>query len=160
MMTKDHYIYPAIFDYADDGISVFFPDLPGCLPCAHTTEEALHNSKEALALHLYSMEQDGDPIPEPTPVDKLKLESNQMPILVEVYMPVYREAIENSYTKKNVTLPAWLERIATEKGMNFSQILQSALKERLGITERRPGLRRSRPTISPGTISRKRTSKG
>ena len=28
-MFKDRYIYPAIFDYADDGISIEFPDLPG-----------------------------------------------------------------------------------------------------------------------------------
>jgi len=137
-MRKDHYVYPAIFDYADDGISIFFPDLPGCLPCARTTEEAIRNAKEAMALHLYSMEQDGDPIPEPTPLDRLELESGQMPILIEVYMPMYREAVENSYVRKNVTLPVWLERIAVEKGMNFSQILQSALKERLGITEKQP----------------------
>ncbi len=137
-MRKDHYVYPAIFDYADDGISIFFPDLPGCLPCARTTEEAIRNAKEAMALHLYGMEQDGDPIPEPTPLDGLELESGQMPILIEVYMPMYREAVENSYVRKNVTLPVWLERIAVEKGMNFSQILQSALKERLGITEKQP----------------------
>ena len=29
-MVKDRYIYPAIFDYAEDGISIEFPDLPGC----------------------------------------------------------------------------------------------------------------------------------
>ena len=135
-MKKDHYIYPAIFDYADDGISIFFPDLPGCLPCAHTTEEAIRNAKEAMALHLYSTEQDNAPIPEPTPVEKLKPEPNQIPILIEVYMPMYREAIENNYARKNVTLPAWLEKIADEKGMNFSQVLQNALKKRLGVREK------------------------
>lgn len=137
-MKKDLYAYPAIFDYANDGISIFFPDLPGCLPCAHTTEEAIHNAKEAMALHLYGMEQDGDPIPEPTPINKLKLETNQIPILIEVYMPMYRDAIENSYVRKNVTLPGWLERAAEDKGLNFSHVLQSALKERLGIKERQP----------------------
>ncbi len=109
-MKSDHYIYPAIFEYADDGISIFFSNLPGCLPCAHTTEEAVHNAKEAMALHLYGMEQDGDPIPKPTPIDKLKLETNQIPILIEVYMPISRETIENSYV----------------------------LKERLGIKEKQP----------------------
>lgn len=137
-MKRDHYVYPAIFDYADDGISIFFPDLAGCLPCAHTTEEAIQNAKEAMALHLYGMEQDGDPIPEPTPIKDLKLEANQIPILIEVYMPTYREAIENNYVRKNVTLPLWLERAATEKGINFSHVLQAALKERLGIEEKQP----------------------
>jgi len=132
-MPKDFYVFPAIFDYADDGISVEFPDLPGCLPCAQTTEEAVQNAREAAALHLYSMEQDVEAIPEPTPIGRLKLEANQIPILIEIFMPLYREAIDNSYVRKSVTLPSWLERIAAEKKINFSQVLQSALKEQLGI---------------------------
>ena len=39
--TKDYYVYPAVFDYADDGITIDFPDLPGCMPCAFSTEEAV-----------------------------------------------------------------------------------------------------------------------
>jgi len=52
-MKKDSYIYPAILNYAEDGISIIFPDLPGCLPCAANIDEAVHNAKEAMALHLY-----------------------------------------------------------------------------------------------------------
>ncbi|CAH8245564.1 type II toxin-antitoxin system HicB family antitoxin [Paenibacillus melissococcoides] len=50
---KDRYIFPAIFDYADDGISVKFPDLPGAFSCGETDEEAFRMAKECLALHLY-----------------------------------------------------------------------------------------------------------
>ena len=130
-MKKDLYVYPAIFEYANDGISIEFPDLPGCLPCAKTTEEAVHNAKEAAALHLYGMEEDNDPIPEPTPVERLSLESGQIPILVEIFMPLYRNAIDNSYVRKNVTIPRWLEKAATDKGLNFSLVLQTALKEQV-----------------------------
>ena len=49
------YHFIAIFDYADDGISIEFPDLPGCYPSANTTEEAIKNAKEAMGLHLWSM---------------------------------------------------------------------------------------------------------
>lgn len=134
---KDYYVYPAIFDYADDGISIEFPDLPGCLPCAKTTEEAIKNAKEAMALHLWSMEQDGDPIAEPTPVSQLKLEPNQISMLVEVYMPIYRDAIENTSVKKTLTIPQWLNRAAEEKKVNFSQVLQNALKSHLGLESTR-----------------------
>ena len=82
-MKKDCYVYPAIFTYEDDGISVEFPDLPGCLTCADTTEEAIKMAKEALGLHLYGMRKDNDPIPEPTPVDKIKCESNEEIRLIE-----------------------------------------------------------------------------
>ena len=58
-MKKDRYVYPAVFDYADDGISVSFPDLPGALTCGDTDEEALRMARECMALHLYGMEQIG-----------------------------------------------------------------------------------------------------
>lgn len=132
---KDRYIYPAIFDYADDGISIEFPDLPGCLPCAHTDEEAIANAKEAMALHLYGMEQDGDDIPGPTPVSQLRPDKNQAVVLVEVWMPTFREALENRAVKKTLTIPKWLNDMAEREKVNFSHVLQSALKNHLGIME-------------------------
>lgn len=44
-MKKDHYVFPVVLTYAEDGISSEFSDLPGCLPCAHTTGEALQALK-------------------------------------------------------------------------------------------------------------------
>jgi predicted RNase H-like HicB family nuclease len=132
-MFKDRYVYPAIFDYADDGISIEFPDLPGCLPCAQDTEEALKNAKEALSLHLYGMERDKDMIPEPTSVNKLKAKKNQVVVLVEVWMPTIRDAIENRAVKKTLTIPKWLNDLAEENRINFSHVLQDALKNQLGV---------------------------
>ncbi len=136
MVVRDRYVFPAIFDHATDGISVFFPDLPGCLPCASSIEEALENAKEALALHLYGMERDNEEIPEPSALKSIRVQSHQALILIEVYMPMYRDAIANTYVRKNVTLPLWLERAASEKNINFSQALQLALKEQLGMEKR------------------------
>ena len=134
-MKKDRYIYPAIFDYAEDGISIEFPDLPGCLPCAHSDEEALKNAREAMALHLYSMEQDGDDIPDPTPVTKLRPENNQAIVLIEAWMPAFRDQIENKAIKKTLTIPKWLNDAAEQKHVNFSHVLQDALKNYLGIQQ-------------------------
>lgn len=136
-MPKDKYIYPAIFDYAEDGISIEFPDLPGCLPCAATTEEAFKNAKEALGLHLWSMENDGDNIPDPTPIEKLHLEPNQIVVLIDVWMPAFRENIDSKAIKKTLTIPKWLNDLAEREKVNFSHILQSALKNHLGVTEYR-----------------------
>lgn len=136
-MSKDRYIYPAIFEYAGDGISIEFPDLSGCLPCAQNTEEALKNAKEALGLHLYGMERDKDDIPEPTPINKLKAKKNQAVVLVEVWMPTIRDAIENRSVKKTLTIPKWLNDVAEENKVNFSHVLQEALKFRLGIKANR-----------------------
>ena len=135
MNKQDTYIYPAIFDYAEDGISIFFPDLPGCLPCAFSTEEAMHNAREAMGLHLFSMEEDGDKIPEPSDILELKkqLDTNQILTLVEVFMPRVRDAVNNKAINKTVTLPQWLLSEARAEDINFSQTLQDALMEKLGI---------------------------
>ncbi|MBP2070624.1 type II toxin-antitoxin system HicB family antitoxin [Thermoanaerobacterium butyriciformans] len=132
---KETYIYPAIFDYASDGISVSFPDLPGCFTCGDNEEEAVRNAKEAMALHISGMEDDGDVIPEPTPISKIKVEDNQIVVPIEVWMPYYRSSIKTVYVKKTLTIPSWLNSVAERSKINFSQVLQEALKEKLGIRE-------------------------
>lgn len=130
---KDTYIYPAVFDFADDGISIEFPDLPGCLPCADTIENAVKNAKEAMMLHLYGMEEDGDEIPEPTLFNEIKTEKNQSVLLVEAFMPPFRAKQHKKFVKKTLSIPAWINAEAEHAGFNFSQVLQDALKEKLGI---------------------------
>lgn len=128
---KDMYSYIAVFTFADDGISIEFPDLPGCLPCAQTSDEAMRNAKKALGLHLYGMEQDGDVIPSPTPISKIHTAENEVAVLVSVYMPAIRDKAQTASVKKTLTLPTWLNDLAENEGINFSQALQSVLKSML-----------------------------
>lgn len=132
---KDHYIFPAIFTAESDGISIEFPDLPGCLTCGDSDEEAIFMAKDALQLHLYGMEQDGDEIPEPSRATRLKLDKNQFVMMIEVWMPPFRDAMNNRAVKKTLTVPKWLNDLAEEKQVNFSYVLQTALKNYLGIAE-------------------------
>lgn len=132
-MYPNYYTYPAFFYYDKDGISIEFPDLPGCLPCAHSTEEAFKNAREALGLHLFGMEQDAEPIPAPTPVRELRPEDGAVVSMVEVFMPAIRERINNKVVKKTLTIPAWLNAAALERNVNFSQVLQDALKQQLHL---------------------------
>ena len=136
-MSKDRYSYVAVFSYEEDGISIEFPDLPGCLPCAEkdNTEEALKNAKEALGLHIWGMEQDGEEIPVPTPITSIHLDSNEVPVLIEVFMPPVRERINSRFVKKTLSLPAWLAAKADEDGVNCSRIFQLALMNYLQVSE-------------------------
>lgn len=128
---KNYYAYPAYFYFDEDGISIEFPDLPGCLPCAKTQEEAFHNAKEAMGLHLYGMEKDHEEIPAPTPVSKLRPEDGAIVAMVEAFMPAIRDRINNRVVKKTLTIPAWLNAAAMERDINFSQVLQDALKAQI-----------------------------
>lgn len=132
-MVKDRYSYVALFSYDDDGISIDFPDLPGCCPCADSTEEALKNAKEALGLHIWGMEQDGEELPNASPITQLTLSHNQIPVLVDVFMPPIRERINSKFVKKTLSLPAWLAAKADEDGVNCSKIFQTALMEYLHV---------------------------
>ena len=130
---KDIYIYPAIFDYAEDGISIAFPDLPGCFSSGDNDEDAVKNAKEALSLHIYSIEEDNDVIPEPTSFSKIEVEKNQIVVPIEVWMPYHRSQIKTVYIKKTLTIPNWLDSLSKLNNINFSQVLQEALKDKLGV---------------------------
>ena len=127
-IMKNEYVYPAIFSYDEDGISIEFPDIPGCLPCADTTEEAIKNAKEALGLHLYGMEEENEPIPEPTDIKEIKIENNTAIVLIDVYMPTIRERIKNKYIKKTLTIKSWLNVEGEKRRVNFSGLLNDALE--------------------------------
>lgn len=130
---KDTYVFPAFFCCDEDGVSVEFPDLPGCLPCAPDQETAFQNAREALGLHLFGMEQDGETIPEPTPVSQLRPEQGQITVLIDVYMPAVCCRVKKATMKKTLSVPVWLNMQAERAGINFSQVLQEGLKQRLGV---------------------------
>lgn len=112
---KDRYSYVAIFDYAEDGINIEFPDLEGCYPCADKddTDMALKNAREALGLHIWGMEQDGEPLPAPSLITDIKLAKNQIPVLIEVFMPPIRERINSKFVKKHYLFPHGLHHRLT-----------------------------------------------
>jgi predicted RNase H-like HicB family nuclease len=132
-LKNDNYIFPCAFIYNDTGISVYYPDLDGCVSYGENEKEAFENAKIALSLHLYGMEQDGDCIPEPSELRSLTLEDNHKAVLVDVFMPPFRAKQTNKYIKKTLTIPEWLNIEAERAGVNFSQVLQNGLKEYLHI---------------------------
>lgn len=130
---KDSYEYVAVFNYAEDGISISFPDLPGCLSCADTTSDAIKNAEEVLGLVLYDMEEENEKIPEPTPLEKVKCLKNERAVLISVWMPLVRNEIEEQSVKKTLTIPQWLNKMAEKENINFSKLLQAALKDYLKV---------------------------
>lgn len=127
------YTFPAVLSFDGDGINISFPDIEGAFTCAETEEEAIINAQEVLELVLVGMEQDGEEIPKPTRLSEIKCADNERTILVTVFMAAARANVKTVYTNKTLTLPKWLNELAVEKKINFSQLLQEALKEALNI---------------------------
>lgn len=126
---KNEYSFIAFFEYAEDGINISFPDLPGCYTSAsaNDNETAIKNAREALGLHLFGMEQDGDVIPEPTFIFHIDSKDRIVPVLIDVFMPVIRATVKTSYVRKTVSLPAWLAAAADQRKVNCSKVFQDAL---------------------------------
>ena len=127
--------YPAIFNFAPDGIGVNFPDLQGCISGAKNPAEAMFMARDALSLRLWSDECDRIPFPEPSDIFKLAetLEPNQTVQLVDVDMREVRQKFSRRSVNKMITLPEWLEIKARNAGINFSQVAQKALMRELGL---------------------------
>ncbi|GGG01352.1 hypothetical protein [Paenibacillus aceti] len=85
----------------------------------------------------YGMEEDGDVIPEPSRSADIVTESNQVVVLIDVWMPPVRDNMAGRAVKKTLTIPKWLDDIAAENKVNYSHILQDALKDYLGVSERK-----------------------
>jgi predicted RNase H-like HicB family nuclease len=140
MAEVDRYVFPAVFDLSEEGgYTVTFPDLPGCITEGDTEEESFQMAKEALELHLYGMERDGDEIPKPSKVADIALEKGQLATLIEVWMPLVRDEQANRSVKKTLTIPKWLNDLAEQKHVNFSHVLQTALKGYLGVDRKFQG---------------------
>ena len=133
MNRSNQYTYAAVLTKeADGGYSVRFPQLGGCFTQGDTLPEALRMASDAMSLHLYGMEQDGDAIPE-ADLESTKAEAGELVVPVSVWMTPFREEMESRAIKKTLTIPAWLNDAAEKRKGNYSQILQSALKDYLGI---------------------------
>ena len=131
MKKVERYIYPAVFSYdPDQEISVMFPDLD-VATSGETDEDALLSARELLGCVMFGLEEDGEDIPAPTPLSQVKTEENEKAVLVDVYMPSIRMAQVNKSVNRTVTLPAWLNAAALERNINFSQVLQDALKQQI-----------------------------
>jgi hypothetical protein len=98
-------------------------------------DDALTSARELLGCVLYGMEVDGEQIPLPSALAQVKAAENERTALIDVYMPSIRLAQVNRSVNRTVTLPAWLNAAALERGINFSQALQSTLMNDLGIRQ-------------------------
>ena len=128
------YIYPAYFRKTEhDGYSIDFPDLPGCASAGSTLEEAMTMGREALSLHLYGMIEDDESLPAPSELPQVRQEPEAFLALVEGRPDIVKAELRNRAVKKTLTIPYWLNEEAERLHINFSQVLQDAIRERIGV---------------------------
>lgn len=127
------YVYPAIFTAEDSGYSVIFPDLEGCYTCGDDLKDAIEMAEDVLAFTLYHYESKGLEIPEPSAMSSIEVKDNEFVNCVLADTLSYQKMHNNKAVKKTLSIPEWLNELATAENLNFSQVLQNALKEQLHV---------------------------
>lgn len=127
------YIYPAIFTEEKDGVLVDFPDLPNCYTDGANLEEAFENAEDALALALWHLEEECADIPVPSAPATLTVPKSASVALVRADTLPVRQMNDTRTVRKNVTLPGWMDTLAREHNINFSKLLQTAIRRECGI---------------------------
>lgn len=131
-MYKDEYIFAGYFTKHDqDDFEVSFYDFDYIITSGETLEEAFFMAEDALKLELFDLYSDNKEIPKATMIDNVALKENQIPFMVKVDLKETIKQYDNKAIKKTLTIPSWLNKEAERNNINFSQVLQEALKQRL-----------------------------
>ena len=125
------FFYPVIFEPEEVGVSVYVPDIPGCFTQGDSLEEALDNVQEVIGLMLE--DKSPEEYPEPSKPNKVKLDEGQFVMLVAFDKLAYDRKYNAKAVKKTLSIPAWLNNMALERNVNFSNLLQRALMSELGL---------------------------
>ncbi|HHW06173.1 MAG TPA: HicB family protein [Clostridia bacterium] len=129
------YVFPAVFTPCDYGYAIRFPDLPGTNSQGRDMAEAIYMARDALATWLDYLLDEKQPIPTPSKPNEISLKDGEFVTIIDVDMQAYRRRKNSKAVKKTLSIPAWLNEEAEAANVNFSAILQDALKAYLGIRE-------------------------
>jgi len=132
-MKEKIVVYPAIFTHTFENdteyFEVSFIDFD-CNTFGTSISDAFYMAQDAMGLVL----EDKIDLPKvTTKFDNIKIEDNQFINFVTIDLYEYRRKNNNKAIKKTLSIPEWLNILAESEGINFSQVLQEALKEKLEI---------------------------
>ena len=137
------YIYPAFFyEELEGGYSVLFPDF-NIATSGGTLQEAHYMAVDCLYSHISYMFDEKQPFAKPSDINAVKPEpcsdewtyKSVFSTLVAVDIKEYEKylADKNKAVRKNVTIPKWIDELAQKQHINFSSVLQEALRSQLGL---------------------------
>lgn len=127
----DRLFYPAIFHKAEEGgFWVSFPDIPECMTQGEDIKQAYEMAVDALGLSLTTMEKNKEELPKASDLEDIKTEDGFL-VVVQFDLAEYRRKYCSRAVKKTLSIPEWLNEAAIKAGVNFSQVLQEALIEKV-----------------------------
>ena len=127
-------VYPIQIERDDDFFVVYIPDFDINTQGA-SIPEAMEMARDAIGMCGCLMQDKGQDIPAPSGIKDIQVADNVIVTLVDDHFEEYRRKHDNRAVRKNLTIPSWLNEEAEAAGLNFSAVLQNALKRELQIHE-------------------------
>ena len=124
-----NFVYPAICHFENGGYWCEFPDLPGCFSQGDSEREIVKNAEESLGGYLITILEQGKNLPKASSIFDHKVRGKNFVTYIDSGITESQR-----YVRKNVTLPEWLDKKAEKASINFSQTLQEALCQKLGVS--------------------------
>lgn len=117
---------------ADSDFGVEFPDMPGCVTAGSTLDEAAAMAREALALHLEGLVEEGEAVPEASSLEEVTIlaaSAGAVPILVPA--PRLKSRAIRINITMDETLLAEIDEAAGpgERSAFLAQAARSVLRE-------------------------------
>ena len=127
------YVYPALFVVEEDGIIVTFPDLDDTFTDGATMQEAFENAEDVLNLMLWNHEEEKEEIPPPSLPEQITVPQGATLAMIKADTLAYRKIHDTKTIRRSITIPSWLDTLARERNINFSQLMQNAIRRECGI---------------------------
>ena len=126
------YAYPIVITPSGGDYVVFVPDLY-INTQGSSVADAMEMARDAIGMWGCYEQDENRAIPVPGNQAEVKASAGDIVTLVDVDFDEYRRRHENRVVRKNVTIPSWLNERAEAAGVNFSAVLQNALKNELHL---------------------------
>ena len=128
-MENSLVVYPAIVRFDGINYNLDFIDLKECACTGNTIQEVCSIAQR----NLISVLRANSKLPKPTlDFSNIQISHGQLIVLISADTSIFRDT---RAVKKTLTIPSWLNDLAIERKINFSQVLQNALKAELGLSD-------------------------
>jgi predicted RNase H-like HicB family nuclease len=124
---EENYVYPIKVEREEKFFNISLLDFPEVMTCVEDEKDVVPEAQDLLALTIIDYKDRNIELPKRT-------ENAEGCLYVQVCLPYYRsKVVKETRVRKSVTVPRWLDMLAKERNINFSETLTNGLKRKLGI---------------------------
>ncbi|MCL2312745.1 MAG: type II toxin-antitoxin system HicB family antitoxin [Firmicutes bacterium] len=125
-------VYPVVISKGKKYLLASIPD------CGIDTQgvnliDAIEMARDAISIWCVSELEANRELPSPSDLSEVQHNPDEIVTLVDVDIDSYKRKLDNRAVRKSLTVPSWLNEQAEQAGINFSGVLQEALKQKLGV---------------------------